>query len=133
MFGSKLWKGGALYQPYSRSPRDSNAIIRNADFHQAPARIVAIFSEKSCPETPSILIERLVELDSVQAKHDPYQQFGFSVAGGLFFDRYHPPEIIKSEALVTLFARTAFEYHTLGSVVHVLPIIKVWMHVFIAI
>jgi hypothetical protein len=125
VFGSKLWKGGALYQPHSRSPRDSNVIIRNVDFNQVPARILAIFSEKLQPEKPSLLIERLVELDSVKVKQDPYQQFGFSIAGGLFLDRYHSPEIIASEALVTLFARTTFEYRTLGKVVHVLPIMKV--------
>ncbi|KAG2088624.1 hypothetical protein BD769DRAFT_1396214 [Suillus cothurnatus] len=80
--------------------------------------------------TPTPLFETLTFIRHLLAfwlssvKQDPYQQFGFSVAGGLFFDQYHPLEIIKSEALVTLFARTVFEYRTLGSVVHVLPIIK---------
>jgi hypothetical protein len=87
-----------------------------------PARILAIIDRKSQPEKPLILIKRLVELDP---DLDPYAKFGFTVAGGLFLDRYHSPEVVECEALVTLFARTAFEYSTLGEVVHVLPIVKV--------
>jgi hypothetical protein len=116
------------YQPEARSTRDSNAIVRNADLELVPACILAIVDRKSQPGKPLILVQRLVEVDP---DLDPYAKFGFTVAGGLFLDRYHSPEVVECEALVTLFARTAFEYSTLGEVVHVLPIMKVSAFIYV--
>jgi len=90
-----------------------------------PARILAIATRNMQPKTPFLLIQRLMELETADADQDPYKDFGFITAGGLFRNRYHPPEIIDAEAVLTLFARTVFEYGTLGEVIHVLPIIKV--------
>ena len=141
--------GGVFYQPYCRSPKNANVILRkvsspattidpalptaeNADF--VPSQILAIYSRKSAQESGIALsevflaVKRHIPLTEAEQVADPYREFGFVIAGGLFSPHFSPPEIVPVDDIVCLFAKTHFKHDTfvgIRSAIHVLPLIKV--------
>jgi hypothetical protein len=122
-----------VYQAKNRSPKDANVIVRsslsgNSD-NVAPARILSLFSDRRTLENQVrlyVIVEKHVALSSTDRRHDPYLQFGFVAAGSIYHDRYHAPEVVDGDDLVTQFGRTLFFLDGIGAdVVHVLPVFKV--------
>ena len=128
IFCTKLQREGAIFQAAGRSPKDANVIVRSVD-DVVPARILSLFTDKRAANGQvqmHLVIERHVELAPEDIANDPYCQFGFVVAGGLFRNVFDALEIIPSGDLVTLFGKTPFFHDRIGKeVVHVLPIFKV--------
>jgi hypothetical protein len=128
IFCTKLQREGIVFQAAGRSPKDANVIVRSAD-GVVPARIQSLFTDKRAVNGQvqlHVVVERHVDLAPEDITNDPYRQFGFVVAGGLFQNVFHAPEIIPSGDLVTLFGKTPFFHDRIGKeVVHVLPIFKV--------
>jgi hypothetical protein len=122
-----------VYQAKNRSPKDANVVVRsslagNSD-NVVPARILSLFSDRRTLESEVrsyIIVEKHVALSFTDRRHDPYLQFGFVAAGSLYHDRYHAPEVMDGDDLVTQFGRTLFFLDKIrADVVHVLPIFKV--------
>ncbi|KAI5988755.1 hypothetical protein EDD15DRAFT_2198842 [Pisolithus albus] len=129
-FCTKLQREGMVFRTVSRSPRDANVIVWDTHSREkcTAARILALFIDTTATASPTpsfAVIERHVELSQKDEDLDPYRRFGFPVAGALYYDKFHPPEVVSSSKLVTQFAKTVFVYEPLNNqVAHVLPIFK---------
>ena len=136
-FCTKIWREGMVFQAVTRSPRDSNVIIWDKYSREkcAAARILTLFTDTTATTTPEpsfAIIERHVELNERDHVSDPYRRFGFPVAGALYYNKFHPPEVISSNKIITQFAKTSFIHEPLGvEVAHILPIFKVCISSFI--
>ncbi|KAI5981365.1 hypothetical protein EDD15DRAFT_2204114 [Pisolithus albus] len=119
-----------VFQAVARSPGDANVIVRDKHSREkcTAARILALFTDTTATTSPMpsfAVIERHVELNQKDQELDPYRRFGFPVAGALYYDKFHPSEVVSSNKLVTQFAKTVFVHEPLNSeVAHVLPIFK---------
>jgi hypothetical protein len=75
-----------------------------------------------------LVVQCFTPLEPTDANHDYYQQFGFAVAGTLFYGCCRDPEVIHVDNLATHFAKTTFmpvipvNFHE--SAVHALPLYK---------
>jgi len=130
IFAVKLRQEGMCFQPSSHSPNDANIILQSVTSVQdlQPAHLLVLFTHRRNPTVHEVyaIVERHVELSSDASAHDPYRRFGFAAAGMLYYDRFHPPEVVETSNLVTQFAKTCFFLEQIESeVVHVLPIFKV--------
>ncbi|KAI6011539.1 hypothetical protein BKA83DRAFT_4131654 [Pisolithus microcarpus] len=68
-------------------------------------------------------------LKSGHCQYDPYRRFGFAAVGGLYYENFHPTEVVAVDGIITQFAKTHFSRFSdelLVEVVHVLPIFKVF-------
>ena len=136
-FCTKIWREGMIFQAVTRSPRDSNVIILDKYSREkcVAARILALFMDTTATTTPApsyAVIERHMELSERDHVSDPYRRFGFPVAGALYYNKFHPPEVISSNKIITQFAKTIFIHEPLNAeVAHILPIFKVHVSVFI--
>lgn len=130
IFAVKLSREGMCFQPSCRSPNDANVILQNVSSVQdlEPARLLALFTHRqnSNVHQAYAIVERHVELSPDEAAHDPYRRFGFAAAGMLYYDAFHPPEVVEIGNLITQFAKTCLFLECIErEVVHVLPIFKV--------
>lgn len=130
VFAVKLRREGMCFQASSCSPNDANVILQSVTSVQdlQPAHLLVLFTHWRNPTANEVyaIVEHYVELSSDAAAHDPYHRFGFAAAGMLYYDRFHPPEVVEMSNLVTQFAKTCFFLeHIESEVVHVLPIFKV--------
>ncbi|KAI6115887.1 hypothetical protein F5141DRAFT_1062082 [Pisolithus sp. B1] len=92
------------------------------------AHILALFTDTTAMTSPTpsfAVFEQHVELSQKDQELDPYQCFRFPIAGALYYDRFHPPEVISLNKLMTQFAKTVFIHEPLNAkVAHVLSIFK---------
>ena len=136
-FCTKIWREGMVFQAITRSPRDSNVIIWDKSSREkcTAARILTLFTDTTATTTPApsfAVIERHVELSERDHVSDPYRRFGFPVAGALYYNKFHPPEVISLNKIITQFAKTTFIHEPLNvEVAHILPIFKVRISSFI--
>jgi hypothetical protein len=115
--------GGMSYQTPGHN---SNAIIQDGE--DIPVRIMAIFINRNTSRV-SLAIERYIPLSESDQFHNWYREFGFPVAGSLFYDLCAPPEIIPAHRLVSLFGKTSYYHEEIGkAVIHALPLSKVCCH-----
>ncbi|KAI6099082.1 hypothetical protein F5141DRAFT_1066671 [Pisolithus sp. B1] len=130
LFCTKLQREGMVFQAVAWSPGDANVIVWDKHSREkcTAARILALFTDTTATTSPMpsfAVIERHVELNQKDQELDPYWHFGFPVAGALYYDKFHPSEVISSNKLVTQFAKTVFVHEPLNAeVTHVLPIFK---------
>ncbi|KAI6138730.1 hypothetical protein EDD17DRAFT_1770889 [Pisolithus thermaeus] len=121
-----------VFQAAAWSPRDANVIVWDKHSREkcTAARILALFTDTTATTSPMpsfAVIERHVELSQKDQELDPYQRVRFPIAGALYYDRFHPPEAIGSNKLVTQFAKMVVIHEPLNAkVAHVLPIFKIW-------
>ncbi|KAI6121623.1 hypothetical protein F5141DRAFT_1061303 [Pisolithus sp. B1] len=133
-FCTKLQREGMVFQAAARSPRDANVIVWDKHSREkcTAARILALFTDTTATTSPTpsfAVIERHVELSQKDQELDPYWHFGFPIAGALYYDKFHPPEVISLNKLMTQFAKMVFIHESLNAeVAHVLPIFKVFLH-----
>ncbi|KAH7916868.1 hypothetical protein BV22DRAFT_1052853, partial [Leucogyrophana mollusca] len=131
VFCVKIKRDGIIFQTSQRSPKDANAIIRDANETEVPAEIQSIFMDKDLQHQKReprvfVIVKRFVALGPTEKKWDPYRRFGWVVAGALFFDILHPAEVIEVENLVTLFAKTSYYHRQIrAKIIHALPIKRV--------
>ena len=136
-FCTKIWREGMVFQAVTRSPRDSNVIIWDKCSREkcVAAHILTLFTDATATTTPApsfAVIEHHVELSEGDHVSDPYQRFGFPVAGALYHNKFHPPEVISSNKIITQFAKTTFIHKPLNvKVAHILPIFKVCILVYL--
>lgn len=128
---------GLNFQSYSRLPHAANVIIRDPSSIDFPARIVEILlytpataahtSKTTSPPRITVIFQRYKAKPPGQ--HDPYKEFGFVVAGGLFRDDCSELEFTDMENIVTHFGKTPYRGHPKDpapqGLIHVLPLYKV--------
>ncbi|KAI6167506.1 hypothetical protein EDD17DRAFT_1504604 [Pisolithus thermaeus] len=138
IFCTKVQREGMCYQANLRSPGDANVIVQGSGDSSCndgcePARILALFCDRrqlDCSRGKECLfavIEHHLPLKSDHHPCDPYHRFGFAAVGGLYYDKFLPPEVIAMDDIITQFAKTHFEHFSDQlpvEVVHLLPIFK---------
>jgi hypothetical protein len=128
-FCIRMRKEGMAFSTVARSPKDANVIVKDAE-DIFPAHILSMFmySHEQPRSQLYAVIERHIALNDIHKESDPYAPFGFTVAGSLFYNDFHPMEIVNASRLVTLFAKTVLPWDRIAcDVVHVLPLFKVRM------
>jgi hypothetical protein len=120
-------KEGMVFSTVARCPKDANVIVKGVE-DIFPARILSMFvcdREQQHSQLYAV-IERHIALSDTHKESDPYAPFGFTVAGSLFYNDFHPMEVVNASRLVTLFAKTVLPWDRIAcDVVHVLPLFKV--------
>lgn len=128
---------GLHFQSYSRLPHAANIIIRGPNSIDFPARIVEILlytpataartSQTTSPPRITVIFQRFK--DKPPEQHDPYEEFGFVVAGGLFRNDCSDLEFTDVENVVAHFGKTPYRGHPKDpapqGLIHVLPLYKV--------
>jgi len=67
-----------------------------------------------------------MELTAVHKEQDPFIEFGFKVAGSLFYDMLSKSEVVAADRLSGVFGKTAYYDEVIrANVVHVMPRNKV--------
>jgi hypothetical protein len=120
-------KEGMVFSTVARSPKNANVIVEDAK-DIFPARILSMFMcNRERPQSQLYaVVERHITLSDIHKESDPYAPFGFTVAGSLLYNNFHPMEVVNASRLVTLFAKTVLPWDRIPcDVVHVLPLFKV--------
>jgi hypothetical protein len=116
-----LCKDGIFYRPHDLSLVDSHAFIG----FQTPVRIRSIFTITSRAGI-FVVVERYAPLTAAHKQQDPFIEFGFEVAGTLFYDLLSKPEVVAADKLSGVFGKTAYYNDVIRvDVIHVMPRNKV--------
>jgi len=118
--------GGMTFQPAVRSQRNSHAIVQLSGPKgkmEAAAQVLAFFIFGT--DNVYAVISRYTPLSEIDAKLDPYRQFGM-VAGCLYYDKLEAPSVVCASDFLTSFAKTPLKLENITQpVVHALPLYKV--------